>query len=278
MSDTPTETPPTDAPTDVPTDQAPTEQAEPDTFTREYVEKLRKEAAGWRDKLRQTEELVSTYDELFGGLEPTELSVFAKGAQLYGSGDYDNAAQWFYEQYEGLRATDTPAPQETNMSDNLSAADLAAAEQEGLTKADLTAAFDEWQKIQEQRKVAMEVDATLRELGYDGTDDPDAASITNRAMQIAKETGNRNTPEVFKQAAEAHKAAVAERYGFNTDNQTETTDSPPGEGERHVTPPGGVAPGKTDAGDEPDIKTQRGRMDTRGRALRMLEDRGLLNG
>lgn len=49
------ETPET--PEDVETTAEDTEQTEPETFPREYVEKLRRESAGYRDKAKKTDEL-----------------------------------------------------------------------------------------------------------------------------------------------------------------------------------------------------------------------------
>lgn len=140
----------TEAPVDAaPADAAPADE-EPATFSREYVQELRREAASYRTKAQP-------YQDVFDGVEDADRDVLLEMVRQYKT-DPKSAISYFDQVANGLRQT--------------FAEELAAAEDD--LNRPLTVA--EYNRLQEEHRVKSEQEANnarieteAKGLGYDPT-------------------------------------------------------------------------------------------------------------
>lgn len=262
--------------TDTSADEAPTADgladASPEDLRKE-IAKLRNEAGKYRTRAKDLERDVERF-AAFASVPDDALRVFAKGAEIYGAGDDDGAADWFRMQYEALRPDDDdPAPREDNdMADEPTDEQLRAGAAQGFTADELRAAMRELREEERELAQRQQIAQVRKKLGYDQDNDPVWSAVATRAAELAREAGTIDIESQFTEADRLVREDFAKRFGGggSSDNQTDASDDPPGEG-AHVPPPGGVAPGKTGGGDErPDPRTRKGRQARKKAAVEAL--------
>lgn len=155
----------------------PEPSAEADTFDRAYVEKLRRESAGYRDRAKK-------YNDVFEGYEEDAVEEWLTLATTLKS-DPKTAAARFQELAEAINA---------QYQEEAAAAEVAAVEGDApLTRKELEAFWAAKQAESEQAMLVKKIELDAKELGYEkGSDDYElllfeASRLPNGSIQAAHE-------------------------------------------------------------------------------------------
>lgn len=149
--------------------------AEADTFDRAYVEKLRRESAGYRDRAKR-------YNDVFEGYEEDAVEEWLALASTLKE-DPKTAAARFQELAEAINA---------QYQEEQAAAEVAAVEGDApLTRKELEAFWSAKQAESEQAMLVKKIELDAKELGYEkGSDDYElllfeASRLPNGSIQDA---------------------------------------------------------------------------------------------
>jgi len=201
MSDTSTESaadaPATEAPAAAPaTEQAPATEAPQESFDREYVEKLRHEAAGRRTALKP-------YEEAFGAFDEQSRETYLRLAADIGSGDAKRqreAAAQFEAIAQKIKGAETPVTPQGEPDPD----------QQPMTRA-------EWKALQSEQSEKENLDRLVGEIEAEAK----AAGIEPNTARYASYLFIMQQPDVAGDhgkalaALEAQEQSTIDRYAAN---------------------------------------------------------------
>jgi hypothetical protein len=220
-----------------------------DMFERKYVEKLRHESAGYRERLRQQEEIAKAYTDVYGQYSDEERAVWFELAKTFRE-DPEAAAKRMEEIATAVRGWKQQPPAADPTPPAAPPADPAA--DRGLTRAELDQILAEREQAAELERLTQGVNDTVRGFGYE----PD--SVEGIAIMRLALTETNGDLDKAHAAWKAREQAIIDRYIAEKEQQG------------GVTPPaGGSAPSGEKAGPKNLQESSRAAME-RMRALGLL--------
>lgn len=145
-----------------------------DTFNREYVEKLRKESAGYRTKNKEYEEKVTKYEQGFDGWTPEDQDYWIDTISKVGKGDPDGI-----KRLDDILKAVSPKSPETKPDEE------PAVSKKFLTADDLQKALAAKDEEHRQSEHVKAISQQAKELGYD-ENEPEYVTL----MVVAKDDFN----------------------------------------------------------------------------------------